>query len=148
MSVYHERRFVPYQASQIYRLVSDVEKYPEFLPWCVGVRMREKSEVRLVAELDVGYRMIRESFTSQVDLTPSERIEVLYIKGPFRSLKTHWRFESSPRGCWIDFRVEFTFRSSVLETLTGLLFRKVVHTMVQAFEKRAHQLYGESSKAF
>ena len=150
MAIYHEKRLVPYRVDQVYRLVSDVEQYPQFLPWCLEVRLRERSPTRVIAELDVGYRLIRESFTSQVDLTSNKRIDVLYIKGPFRSLKTHWIFDSTPKGCQIDFRVEFTFRSKFLEGVTSLLLRKVIYTMVEAFERRAHQLYGpsEPSKAF
>ena len=146
MLLYQERRYVPYQAQQMYCLVAEVEKYPEFLPWCTGVRILERNDETILADLMVGYKMIRESFTSLVHLTPSSRIDVEHQSGPFKRLIINWVFEddianNDSFGCWIDFYVDLTFHSRVLQSLTKLLFHELVCRMVKAFEKRADTLY-------
>ena len=152
MATHAERRRLPYTAEQLFDLVADVERYPEFLPWCVGARIRERKSNEIVADLIIGYRMIRERFTSRVVLDRAKRIDVAYSEGPFRYLNNHWVFEpaSLPTGgeggCRIDFFVDFEFRSRVLQKLIGVLFNEAVRRMVAAFEARARQLYGEKSR--
>src|SRR6185437_11875909 len=134
-----EQRILPYTAEQLFDLVADVERYPEFLPWCVGERV--------VADLLIGFRMFRERFTSKVTLNRPRRIDVAYSEGPFRYLSNHWIFEPVEGGCRIDFFVDFEFRSRVLQTLIGALFNEAVRRMVAAFESRARQLYGGPRQA-
>ena len=142
MPTYAERRHLPYSSQQLYDLVADVESYPKFLPWCVAARNREKRGDVLISELVIGFKMLRERFTSQVTLKAG-RIDVAYREGPFKYLTNHWIFEAQPDGSTIiDFNVDFEFRSKMLQSIMGALFNEAVRVMVGAFEKRAKQLYG------
>ena len=130
-------------ARPAFDLVADVERYPEFLPWCTGARIRERKGNVIVADLLIGFRMVREQFTSQVMLNRPDRHRCRYSEGPFRYLDNHWTFEPQPDGgCIIDFYVDFEFRSTMLQRLIGVLFNEAVRRMVGAFEGRASQLYG------
>jgi coenzyme Q-binding protein COQ10 len=147
MKVHTERRILPFTPEQIFELVGDVASYPEFLPWCTGARIREKQvtptgEV-MIADLMIGFKMVREKFTSRVTLDrPALRIDVDYLQGPFKTLKNHWTFSSTANGqCQIDFHLEFEFSSVMLQKLIGVLFHEAVRRMVAAFEARAHKLY-------
>jgi coenzyme Q-binding protein COQ10 len=144
MPTHAERKHLPYRADQLFDLVADVARYPEFLPWCTGARIRERKDNVIIADLLIGFRMIRERFTSRVTLNRPDRVDVAYSEGPFRYLENHWKFEEQADGsCIIDFYVDFEFRSRVLQRLIGVLFNEAVHRMVGAFEGRAKQLYGE-----
>jgi coenzyme Q-binding protein COQ10 len=146
MPTHAEKRVLPYSPRQLFALVADVERYPEFLPWCVAARVRKRTEDLVVADLVIGYRMIRERFTSRVRLDyDGQRIDVTYEEGPFKYLNNHWVFEDHPQGCAIDFYVDFEFRSRVLQKVIHALFDEAVRRMVSAFEARAHDLYGEPS---
>ena len=92
MPTHAERRPLPYRPDQLYQLVADVERYPEFLPWCLAARIRERGPTLVVADLLIGYKMVRERFTSRVTLSPPGRIDVSYTEGPFRYLNNHWLF--------------------------------------------------------
>lgn len=145
MPTHAEQRLLPYQPQQLFDLVADVERYPEFLPWCKAarVRQRESEERQIVADLVVGFKMVRERFTSRVDLEPEERvIRVQYVDGPFRYLNNTWQFIEHDDGCMIDFYVDFEFRSRVLQKMLQPLFNEAVRRMVAAFEGRAKELYG------
>jgi coenzyme Q-binding protein COQ10 len=139
-----EQRLLGYRPEQLYDLVADVERYPEFLPWCIGARIRERRDNLIIADLIIGFKMIRERFTSRVNLDRENlTINVVYADGPFKHMGNRWRFEPTPDGgCRIDFHVEFEFRSAVLQKLIGVLFHEAVRRMVGAFETRARQLYG------
>ena len=147
MPTHAEQRTLPYTAEQLFDLVADVERYPEFLPWCVGARIRERRPDLIVADLLIGFRMFRERFTSKVTLARPGRIDVAYSEGPFRYLDNHWIFEPVDGGCRIDFFVDFEFRSAILQKLIGVLFNEAVRRMVAAFETRAQQLYGTAGIA-
>jgi coenzyme Q-binding protein COQ10 len=144
MPTHAEKRAVPYTPEQMFALVADVERYPEFLPWCVACRIRRRESPTLfVADLVIGFKMFRERFTSRVGLDRPHRIDVSYHEGPFRYLTNHWMFEADGDGaCIIDFYIDFEFRSKTLQKLMGKLFNEAVQRMVNAFEKRAHGLYG------
>ena len=142
MPTHAEQRVLPYTPEQLYALVADIERYPEFLPWCVDARIRERQPDLIVADLIIGFRMFRERFTSRVKLNPPRRIDVAYTEGPFRYLNNHWVFDPVPGGCRIDFFVDFEFRSRVLQRLIEVLFSEAVRRMVAAFEHRAEALYG------
>lgn len=142
MPTYAERKQLAYSAQQLHDLVADIESYPKFLPWCVAARNRGKSGNVLISDLVIGFKMFRERFTSEVTLTPG-RIDVAYKEGPFKYLTNHWIFEPQEDGSTIiDFYVDFEFRSKLLQSVMGALFNEAVKVMVNAFEKRAKQLYG------
>ena len=146
MPTHAERRQLPYTPEELYHLVADVARYPEFLPWCRAARIRERKENLLVADLIIGFKVFRERFTSRVELDPAAlRIDVTYAEGPFRYLNNHWVFEPAEDGkeCVIDFYVDFEFRSAMLQKAISVLFNEAVRRMVAAFEARAHDLYGE-----
>ncbi len=149
MATHAEKRVVPYTPKQMYDLVADVERYPQFLPWCLGARLRSVRENVLLSDLVVGFKGIRESFTTRVTLNPDRmRIDVAYLDGPFKYLNNHWIFNETAGGsCEIDFFVDFEFRSRLLQKIMGLLFNEAVRRMVSAFEARAHDLYGRGGRA-
>lgn len=143
MPTHAEQRLLPYTPEQLFDLVADVERYPEFLPWCLGARVRERGATTITADLLIGFKMVRERFTSRVVLDRPRRIDVSYTEGPFRYLNNHWNFVAQPDGgCLIDFYVDFEFRSRMLQKIIGLLFNEAVRRMVGAFEARARHLYG------
>jgi coenzyme Q-binding protein COQ10 len=142
MPTHAEKRFLPYTPEQVFDLVADIERYPEFLPWCVGARIRERRDNVILGDLLIGWRMVREKFTSRVTLNRPDRIDVEYAEGPFKYLKNHWLFEHQPGGCLVDFYVDFEFRSRMLQGVIAALFNEAVKRMVSAFEKRAKDLYG------
>ncbi|OYQ33519.1 ubiquinone-binding protein [Niveispirillum lacus] len=143
MPTHAERRILPHTPEQLYALVADVERYPEFLPWAVACRIRKRQEPVIWADLVIGFKMIRERFTSKVTLNPDAlRVDVEYVDGPFHYLNNHWVFEAHADGCAVDFFVDFEFKNKVLQTIIGALFNEAVKRMVAAFENRAKQLYG------
>jgi len=143
MPTHAEKRVVAYTPEQLFDLVADVERYPEFLPWCLTARIKRREDRLIVADLVIGFRMLRDEFTSRVTLDRPRRIDVTYEQGPFRHLNNHWIFEpTADGGCLIDFYVDFEFRSRLLQRLMGVLFNEAVRHMVGAFEARARQLYG------
>lgn len=147
MPTHAEQRVLGYSPRQLYALVADIERYPEFLPWCIAARIRKRESELIVADLIIGFKMIRERFTSRVVLDPTgRRIDVSYVEGPFKYLDNHWIFEDHPQGCRIDFYVDFEFRSRLLQKLIQPLFHEAVRRMVTAFETRAHALYDEVEK--
>jgi coenzyme Q-binding protein COQ10 len=147
MPTHAERKYLPYSPAQLFDLVADVEKYPEFLPWCVAARIRKRDGAVMFADLVIGFKMVRERFTSKVVLSAPGRIDVTYTEGPFSYLNNHWIFEpAADGGTNIDFFVDFEFRSKLLQKLIGALFNEAVRLMVAAFEKRAKQLYGADGR--
>ncbi|CAN5757996.1 type II toxin-antitoxin system RatA family toxin [soil metagenome] len=152
MPTHAERRIVPYGADEMYELIADVQRYPEFLPWVAACRVRSRTPLPdgdgevIEADLVVSFKVFRENFSSRVTLRPRERrIDVEYLDGPFRYLNNHWTF--APRGpdaCEIDFFVDFEFRSAMLQRLIGVVFNEAMQRIVRAFERRAAALYGSS----
>jgi coenzyme Q-binding protein COQ10 len=144
----HEVRRLDWSAEQIYDLVADVARYPEFLPWVVATRVRSDSETEMVADMLVGFSMIKEKFTSRVEKQRPSRIRVHYVDGPLRDLDNLW--EIRPLGedaCEIVFDVKFAFRNPLFEKLAGQYFDKAFRKMVAAFEARAAVLYGSNSSS-
>lgn len=143
MRTHTEEIISPYAAEQLYALVADVEKYPEFIPWCVGARVVERSESWVIADLLVGFKGVSESYRSKVHLLPNE-IDIEYLSGPFSHLENNWKFEAQPDGgTKINFVIRFEFRSRLLQALIGGLFDKAVMKMMHAFETRAEQILGK-----
>lgn len=141
MPRHREQRIMPYTPEQIYALVADIERYPEFLPWCLEVAPRVTQGNTVDARMSIGFKAIRESFTTRVTFDPPDRITVNYLDGPFKHLHNVWIFEKHPQGCAIDFEIDFEFRSRLLSAIMGPFFMEAVRIMVRAFEKRAQQLY-------
>lgn len=148
MPKFDTTRSVAHSARNMYALVADVEHYPEFLPLCeaLTVRQRKQKEARtlLVADMTVGYKAIRETFTSQVLLKPDELIiDVKYVDGPFRYLDNRWIFEPTDTGgCNVVFSIDYQFKSRMLGMLMGSMFDRAFHMFSEAFEKRADAKYG------
>ena len=151
MPKHSENRVLPYTAAQIYDLVADVARYPEFLPWTAAARIRsrqplpERSEGAEVMEADlvISFKVFREKFGSRVVLLPAERrIETDYIDGPFKYLHSFWEVEPEGDGCRVRFEVDFEFRNAMLQRIIGLVFDEAMRRVVGAFEARAHKLYG------
>lgn len=147
MPTHAERQILPFRPEQMFDLVYDVAKYPEFLPWCVAARVRSRTEQELVADLTIGYGPFRETFTSRVTASSPDRIDVRYEKGPFKYLNNHWIFNPHPVGTEVSFFVDFEFRSRILQAAIGLVFNETVRRMVAAFHKRAVEVYGPSAQA-
>ena len=142
MPTFSEERHLPYSQQQIYELVADIERYPEFLPWCTACRVIKRENQLIEADLLVGFKMLRERFTSRVTLSAPNSIQVEYLDGPFRYLNNHWIFKPTEDGCVIEFFIDFEFRSRLLQRLIGPLFNETVRRMVSAFDNRALALYG------
>ncbi|WP_105382118.1 type II toxin-antitoxin system RatA family toxin [Neorhizobium alkalisoli] len=150
MPKFEIHRPVKHSADQMYALVADVEKYPEFLPLCEALAIRSSKErdgkTLLVADMTVGYKAIRETFTTQVLLNPAERaIDVKYIEGPFKYLDNRWRFappaDGSSAGCVVHFFIDYEFKSMILGALMGSMFDRAFRMFAEAFEKRADKIY-------
>ncbi len=148
MPSHSETRTLPYSAQQMYDLVADVARYPEFLPWTAAARIRSRKEEGdhevMLADLVVSFKVFRERFASRVTLWPARsRIDTEYIEGPFKHLHSRWQFRDvDGGGSEVHFEVDFEFRNILLQKAAGLFFFDAMQRIVRAFEKRAHQLYG------
>jgi coenzyme Q-binding protein COQ10 len=143
MPRHSEIRMVPHSAEQMYALVADVARYDEFLPWVVAMRVRSDTTTETVADMIVGIKGFRESFSSRVVKEPTVKITVDYLDGPMRHLHNEWRFTPiATGGCRVDFMVDFAFKSSLFQTMAGQLFDRALRKMIAAFETRADALYG------
>lgn len=134
---------VPYTPEQMFALVDGVEQYPSFLPWCTGSTVLSRDATVTRATLHVGFRGIKQQFSTENRNTPPNEIIMKLIEGPFRSLDGRWRFNDlSGRGCKIEFSLRYEFASRLLATLVGPVFGHIADTMVEAFVKRADRVYG------
>ena len=153
MPMFNNTRRVKHSPGEMFALVADVEKYPQFLPLCEGLTVRRRTprdgggEV-VVADMTVGYKAIRETFTSRVTLDPSNlKILVEYVDGPFRYLENRWSFKPHDKGCEVGFFISYEFASRMLGLLMGAMFDKAFHKFAEAFEKRADAIYGQGGPA-
>lgn len=143
MPRHKETRRLPYSPEKMFDLVADVGSYEEFLPWVVATRVRSQSETELVADLMVGFRMVRETFTSRVKMNRPSELHVEYMDGPLRYLRNDWTFEPDGEGGTnLCFFVDFEFKQKLFERLAGTFFHEAFRRMVAAFEKRAAEIYG------
>ncbi len=145
MPRHSESRTVPYTPEQMFDLVADVGRYPEFLPWVVATRIRSNSETEMVADMVAGFKSLRETFTSRVRKDRPKLIAVDYVDGPLKYLHNEWSFAPAEGGCEIGFTVDFAFRNKVFESIAGQVFDRALRKMTDAFEKRADDLYGDGS---
>lgn len=147
MTTHAERKLLPYAPPQLYQLVGDVAKYPSFLPWCVAAKIRSRDGNDMIADLTIGFGPFRESFTSHVTFTPPDAtgvcmIQAEYQDGPFKYLHNRWIFTPQGQGCLVDFFVDFEFQNQLLQKAIGAVFTEAVRMMVNAFLKRARQVFG------
>ena len=142
-----ETRRMAYSAEQMFDLVADVGRYPEFLPWVVATRVRSDSETEMIADMLVGFKALKEKFTSRVEKKRPEQMSVHYVDGPLRDLDNSWTFRNVEGGCEIDFCVDFAFRNPLFEKIAGQYFDRAFRKMVSAFEERAAELYGSSNSS-
>ncbi|XSG82415.1 MAG: type II toxin-antitoxin system RatA family toxin [Methyloligella sp. ZOD6] len=151
MHTYEVIHRVGHSARDMFELVADIEQYPGYLPLCESMKIvrREERESKqvLIAKMEVGYKLVRESLTTEVVLDPAERlILVEYLDGPFSFLENRWRFTPlNDKVCDIHFFIRYSFRSHMLERLMGGLFAKAVRKYTEAFEERADKVYGAPS---
>ena len=146
MPSHRETRALPYSPEQMFDLVADVKRYPEFLPWVAAMRVRRDSATETVADMIVGFKGLRESFTSRVEKERARRIHVDYVDGPLKFLRNEWLFRPEGRGCAVEFAVDFQFKNRVFEMLAGQVFGQALRRMIGAFESRAAQLYGSGDE--
>ena len=143
---------MPYTASEMYTLVADVARYPEFLPWTAAARIRETTDhgdhIVVLADLVISFKVFRERFGSRVTLWPDEkRIDTEYLDGPFSKMVSNWSFtEAQDGGCDVGFHVDFAFRNKLLQTTATIFFNEAMQRVVRAFERRAEELYGPKTE--
>ncbi len=142
MPEYHDTHHAPYSPEQVFDLVADVERYPEFLPWCKAARILERGERHFIAQLIISFKHITEQYTSRVELYPHERIEVTMLEGPFEHLSNQWEFHPEKDGTRIEFCIDFSFRYKWMDRLIGGLFTRAAEKMSTAFMEHADALYG------
>jgi coenzyme Q-binding protein COQ10 len=149
MPKFETRRIVKHSPDRMYALVADIERYPEFVPLCEALSIQSRKErdgkELLIANMSVGYKAIRETFTTQVLLKPDEHaIDVQYIEGPFKYLDNRWRFEAAPDGgCVVHFFIDYEFKSRILGALMGSMFDRAFRMFTEAFETRADKIYAD-----
>ena len=145
MPRHSEDRFLPYTPEQMFDLVADVARYPAFLPWVQATRVTANDGRVIVADMVIGFKMVRERFTSRVTLDRPAALHVDYVSGPLKYLRNDWQFKAAPGGCTIHFAVDFEFNGRLFERLAGVFFGEAFRRMVASFEKRAGELYGAKS---
>jgi len=143
MPRHSETRHLPYTREQMFDLVADVGRYGEFLPWVIAIRVRSNGETEMIADMIVGFKGLRETFTSRVAKARPTHIRVDYVDGPLAHLTNDWVFrDDDAGGCLVDFTVDFAFRNRMFEMLAGQVFDRALRKMIGAFEDRAAALYG------
>lgn len=143
MPKHEETRHLPYTPEQMFDMVADVGRYGEFLPWVSAIRVRSDSEAEMVADMIVGFKGLRETFTSKVQKERPDHIRVDYLDGPLKHLNNDWTFRADGEGgCYVDFCVDFAFKNRMFEMLAGQVFDRALRKMIGAFEDRARVLYG------
>ena len=143
MTTIHKSALVPYSAEQMYDLVNDFQKYPEFLPWCGGAMEISRSENEVEASLEIAHSGVHKSFSTRNRLEPGQSIEMQLVEGPFKYLNGVWRFEKlGDAGSKVGLDLEFEFSNKLLGMTFGPLFSKIASSLVDAFIQRAQKVYG------
>jgi coenzyme Q-binding protein COQ10 len=151
MPSFSTQRHVRFSAEQMFALVADIEKYPEFLPLCTGLTVLSRRQTaageELTARMSIGYKSIAETFTTRVVIDKADRrIDVSYLDGPFKRLENHWKFLDDQSGSTVDFYIDYEFRSKLLGALMGAMFDQAFRRFTHAFEERAARVYGPAPK--
>ena len=148
MPQFSTKRFVRHSAANMFALVADVEKYPQFVPLCEALKVKSRAAMGdgitvMVADMTVAYKVIRQTFTSRVTLDrPSLKIVVEYLDGPFKRMQNRWTFHPAAGGCEVEFYIDYEFRSRTLAMLMGAMFDTAFRKFAVAFEERANEIYG------
>jgi len=143
MPRHSEKRTLLYPPEILYAIVADVGRYPEFLPWVLEADIIKKTDQGFLADLTVGYKFFQDTYRSEVILTPNKRVEIRYIKGPFKHLENHWIFSpNASNGVAVEFFINFEFESSFFQTMIRSVFTDAIKKMITAFEERARILSG------
>lgn len=146
MKSVHKSVLIWYSAEEMFGLVSDVASYPQFLPWCDHAQVRREDATGMEAEVGIAFAGIRQSFTTRNTHQPGRQIDLALVDGPFSHLAGHWRFtpvgEASARACRVELTLDYAFRSATLASLVGPVFDKIAGSLVDAFVKRAEQVFG------
>ena len=140
MPRHEEQRVLPYSPEFIFDIIADVAAYPDFLPWCVGARVYKKRETNFYADVVIGFKMVRETWTSRIMLERPYKITAEYIRGPMKHLYNEWRFTPHAEGVLVDFVLDFEFENMLLQKIAGHMFEEAAHKMVMAFAERAAEL--------
>jgi ribosome-associated toxin RatA of RatAB toxin-antitoxin module len=147
MKTVHKSVLIWYSPEEMYRLVIDVDHYPQFLPWCDRARVVEQYESGMLAEIGIAFSGVHQSFVTQNTHVPGQRVELKLVKGPFSNLDGAWDFspvgDGSQRACRVDLTLNYGFESVTLGALIGPVFDKIASSLVEAFVKRAQQVYGD-----
>jgi ribosome-associated toxin RatA of RatAB toxin-antitoxin module len=144
MPVVSKSALIPFSAAQMYKLVDDFEAYPEFLPWCRSSRLISRTENEICGELEVARAGIRQTFSTRNTLVKDERVDIELIEGPFRKLQGGWKFTALREdACKIELVLDFEFSGRLINSAFGKVFGQIANTMVDAFCKRAEEVYSE-----
>ena len=152
MPSHKETKILPYSAQQMLELILDIENYPKFLPWCLAAKITNRvNQDHLIADLVISFKAFSEKYTSEVKTTKiSEdeyKVEVIAIYGPFKNLVNKWHFKNLSNDnkhlSTIEFFIDFQFKSIIMEKMIGVIFEKATNKMIEAFEKRAAELYSD-----
>ena len=148
MKSVHKSVLLWHSAHEMFTLVTDVDHYPQFLPWCDRASVLETTADGVVAQVGIAIGGIRQSFTTRNTHVLNERVDLALVDGPFSLLEGHWRFiplgDGTQRACKIEFSLDYDFSSQTLAALVGPVFDKIAGSMVDAFVKRADQVYGSA----
>ena len=143
MIKFNVNKLLPYSSLQIYDLVIDINSYPDFLLWCLSAKEYGTNKKKFVADLEIGYKFLKESFSSEVLANSPKRIFSTAISGPFKVLNNEWQFKDlSNNKCEVQLKIEFKFKSALMHGMIGKIFENSSRTMIDAFEERAKSLYG------
>ena len=147
MPLISRNALVPYSVEEMYRLVEDVEAYPDFLPWCRTTAVLERNEQQVKASIEIAKGALNKSFTTINRMQHNKMIEMRLIEGPFKHLEGFWRFDAlkDASACKISLDLDFEFESKLIAFAVGAVFNQIANTMVDAFCKRAVEVYGERS---
>jgi len=144
MIAVERQALVPYSAASMYALVADVERYPEFLPWCSGTEVLVREQKRTLATIDIDFWGVRQQFTTENRNEPGKRIDLALVSGPFRSLGGAWRFTPLGDGaCKVELSLAYEIANPVLDRLIGPVFHYIANTVVDAFVRRADAVHAK-----
>jgi coenzyme Q-binding protein COQ10 len=142
MPAHNEQTILPFTPQQMFDLVMDIERYPEFLPWCSDLKIIERKKTELLADMSVGYKFFRETFRTRVKFVQDKEIHIEYLTGPLKHLKNDWLFSAEKNNsCKINFHIDFEFQNRLLQAIAESFFNKALGRMMAAFETRATELY-------
>lgn len=149
MKSVHKSVLIWYSAPEMYALVTDVARYPEFLPWCDHARVLEQGEGGMTAEVGIAFKGVRQSFTTRNEHVAGREVRLHLVKGPFSKLEGTWQFlpvgGAGQRACRVDLVLDYGFSSTMLATVVGPVFDRIAGSLVDAFVKRAEQVYGAAA---